>query len=614
MISQTASEEDIPMFAQLRPRTGHSTIRKAPKRSRQKQPCRLYLELLEDRCLLSGDVVLEWNALAIEAARIDHGLNAPRLQFGPTRVSRALAIVHAAIFDAVNAIDQSYTPYRVTDVHASPGASIEAAAAQAGHDTLVALYPYLTPMFDQALAADLRGISPARARQGIDVGSAVAQEILAARAKDGSQIDAAGQPVHYTYGQLPGQWRADPFHASAAPLTPDWGGVTPFGVLSATQFRAPPPPAITSKEYADAYEEVKAIGGDGIHTPTIRTPEQTLIGLFWGYDVSPGLCAPVRFYNQIAEVIARQQGNTEVQNARFFALINIALADGGITCWNDKYRYSYWRPVTAIRENDPGTGPSGLGSGNPFLLGQGDPTWQPLGAPADNGSGTNFTPPFPSYTSGHATFGAALFRMMADFYGKDNIHFTIVSDEFNTITVDQFGNPRPLIPRSYDSFSQAAEENGQSRIYLGIHWRFDKVEGIRCGDGIADYIFANLLRPVGEGDEQHWDGQHGNGQNGGSGQASTQMTLDAVAVVHALVDSSAAVATTGITLLPSPLRTDAPAAIAVGWGQALQPASARGQLAAGAAHRQVFDQVFADLNGGTLSDALQDDEVPAWAV
>src|SRR5262249_18299948 len=162
------------------------------------------------------------------------------------------------------------------------------------------------------------------------------------------------------------------------------GGVTPFVVQSATQFGAPPPPAIDSQAYADAYNQVKAIGGDGVHTPSSRTENETNIGFYWGYDAQPGLGAPVRFYNQIPQSVAMQAGNTEVENARFFALINLAMADGGITCWNDKYAYAYWRPVTAIRENDPGTGPTGLGSGNPFLVNQGDPNWTPLGAPADN--------------------------------------------------------------------------------------------------------------------------------------------------------------------------------------------------------------------------------------
>ncbi len=476
-------------------RKGRRAGRKPSKKNSQ-----LRLETLEPRCLLSTtDVVMEWNAVAIEAAKRDYAIGAPGLQFGPTRTSRVLAIESIAVFDAVNAIDRSCAPFLVTDVHASAGASIEAAAAQAAYDTLSALYPHslypdLKPsLLDPTLAADLARIAPGPARQGIAVGHAVAQEVLADRANDGSQIDAVGQPNTYVYGDLPGQWRADPLHSDFEPLTPDWGKVTPFAVRSARQFGAPPPPSITSKEYADAFEEVKAIGGDGVHTPTIRTPEQTIIGLFWGYDVQPGLCAPIRFYNQIAEVLSKQEGLTEIQNARFFALINVALADAGITVWNDKFRYNFWRPITAIRENDPGTGPTGLGSGNPYLVGQGDPTWQPLGAPADNHNGTNFTPPFPSYVSGHAGFGGAVFEMMKDYFGTDNIHFTVVSDEFNTITIDQNGQPRPLIPRSFDSFSQAAEENGQSRIYLGIHWSFDKVQGIKSGGEIADWVFSHFM-------------------------------------------------------------------------------------------------------------------------
>src|SRR5207237_5976466 len=140
-----------------------------------------------------------------------------------------------------------------------------------------------------------------------------------------------------------------------------------------------------SEDYADAYSEVKSVGGNGTTTTTSRTLEQTIIGNFWGYDGTPGLGTPPRLYNQIAQVIANQQHNSEVQNARFFALINFAMADAGITCWNDKYTFQYWRPVTAIRENEPGTGPTSLGSGNPYLVGAGNPTWAPLAAPNDNG-------------------------------------------------------------------------------------------------------------------------------------------------------------------------------------------------------------------------------------
>ncbi|OAI51551.1 hypothetical protein AYO44_17075 [Planctomycetaceae bacterium SCGC AG-212-F19] len=449
---------------------------------------------MEERALPATDPVLFWNGVALHAAVVDHGIGAPGLQFGPTRTSRAFAIVQGAVFDAVNSIDPEFAPYLI-QVSAANDASITAAVAEAAYTTLVSLYPYQKPYFDTQLAASLQGIPLQAEIDGMAVGMTVANTILAARANDGSQVDAAGQPVNYTFGQLPGQWRSDPLHPNAKPLTPDWGGVTPFVVQSAEQFGAPPPPAITSLAYALAYEQVKALGSVN---STVRTDNETDIGFFWGYDAQPGLCAPVRFYNQIAEDVAVKFGNTVVQNARFFAMINFAMADAGITCWDDKYDFNYWRPVTAIRENDPGTGPSGLGSGNPFLTGQGDPTWTPLGAPADNGGGTNFTPPFPSYTSGHASFGAATFKVMEDFYHTDIIPggITIISDEFNTITVDQNGHVRPLLPRTYNFFSQMAGENAQSRVYLGIHWEFDAAEGIRSGDKIGDYVFTHALTPL----------------------------------------------------------------------------------------------------------------------
>jgi hypothetical protein len=459
-----------------------------------KRLCQLNVEELEPRLVLSGDPVLYWNQVALNAAVVDHGIGAPGLQFGPTRTSRAFAIVQGAVYDAVNSIDPLYAPYLI-QVAAKPDASLNAAVAEAAYTTLVSLYPYQKPTFDAALATSLQGIPLQAEVDGMAVGLTVANVILAARANDGSQIDAVGQPVNYTFGQQPGQWRADPLHPNQAPLTPDWGKVTPFVVQSATQFGAPPPPAITSLAYAVAYEQVKELGS--VHS-TVRTDNETNIGFFWGYDAQPGLCAPVRFYNQIAEDVAQKMGNTVVQNARFFALINFALADAGITCWNDKYNYDFWRPVAAIRENDPGTGPTGLGSGNPFLVDQGDPRWTPLGAPADNHNGTNFTPPFPSYTSGHATFGGATFKVMEDFYHTDVIPggITIISDEFNTVTIDQNGHKRPLLPRTYNFFSQMAGENAQSRVYLGIHWEFDAAEGIRSGDEIGDYVFTHALTPL----------------------------------------------------------------------------------------------------------------------
>jgi hypothetical protein len=250
---------------------------------------------------------------------------------------------------------------------------------------------------------------------------------------------------------------------------------------------------MTSKAYRRAYHEVKRLGGDGIVTPTERTDEQTVIGIFWAYDGTPSLCAPPRLYNQLALAIADEQDTDDVMDlARLLALINTAMADAGIAIWESKYFYKFWRPVIGIREADPGTGPTGEGDGNPGTIA--DPTYSPLGAPASNLQGPNFTPPFPAYPSGHAGFGGALFQILRRFYGTDRIRFTFISDEFNGITEDNEGNVRPLIERRFSSLSQAEEENGQSRIYLGIHWRFDKTEGIRQGRRVANFVFDRAFR------------------------------------------------------------------------------------------------------------------------
>jgi len=273
-----------------------------------------------------------------------------------------------------------------------------------------------------------------------------------------------------------------------------WGGCIPFVVNSTTQFGAPPPPEMTSAAYTDAYNEAKNLGGDGIITPTQRTEEQTFIGTFWAYDGTPSLCAPPRLYNQITVQIADQRRMSAIQFARLLALVNVAMADAGMTIWESKYYYDFWRPVAGIRESDPGTGPTGLGDGNPGTVG--DINFTPLGAPASNLTGPNFTPPFPAYPSGHAGFGGALFETMRRFYGTDNIAFTFVSDEFNGQTRDHNGNVRPYRPRSFSTLSQAEEENGQSRIYLGIHWAFDKTEGIALGRRVADYVFDHAFTPI----------------------------------------------------------------------------------------------------------------------
>ena len=292
----------------------------------------------------------------------------------------------------------------------------------------------------------------------------------------------------------PGWWRQDPIGLAPIALGAHWGEVDPFVLRSADQFRVPPPPELSSATYSAAFDEVKALGGDGSTTPTVRNADQTQTGIYWAYDGTPSLCAPPRLYNQIAVSIADQRRTGPVALARLLALVNVAMADAGIAIWESKYHYQLWRPVTGIREADPGTGPSGLGDGNPDTLG--DPDFSPLGAPASNLAGPNFTPPFPAYPSGHAGFGGALFQMLREFYGTDRIAFTFVSDEFNGTTRANDGSVRPLLPRSFRTLSQAEEENGQSRIYLGIHWSFDKTEGIVQGRRIARYVFRNAFTPT----------------------------------------------------------------------------------------------------------------------
>jgi len=444
------------------------------------------------------DSVHRWNEIAINATGLDHTPVAPGEnrtfgeQLGPTRASRAMAIVHIAIFDSVNAVVGGSNGY--TSVHAPRGAiALEAAVAQAAHDTLSALYPSQKPAFDGWLAEDLNAIRNAAARaNGVTLGQAAAAAILAQRANDGSATPEPRLGVNYFTSNLPGHWRQDPIGQSPIALGAHWAEVTPFVLQSTTQFRAPPPPALTSDAYTSAYFEAKQLGGDGVHTPTNRTAQQTFIGIFWAYDGTPSLCAPPRLYNQIAVQIADQRNLSVADFARMLALVNVAMGDTAMAVWDSKYFYDFWRPVTGIRESDVGTGPTGAGDGNPAT--PGDPGFMPLGAPASNLTGPNFTPPFPSYPSGHGGFGGALFQTLRRFYGTDRVPFTFVSDEFNGVTKDNTGNVRPLMPRFFSTLSQAEDENGQSRIYLGIHWHFDKVEAIAQGRRVADYVYDHAFQ------------------------------------------------------------------------------------------------------------------------
>jgi hypothetical protein len=439
--------------------------------------------------------LLRWNEIAINTAGLDHSPVNPGEsrtfghQLGPCRSSRAMAIVHIAMFDAVNATTGRFQSYTRTP-NVTRTTSVQAAIAQAAHDTLVALYPSHAARLAGLLAQDLAVLPDGFIKQrGIDLGRQTARAILTLRQNDGSEI-----VENYVFSNAPGKWRQDPLNPTQQPLGPEWFHVKPFVMNSATQFRAAAPPSIDTAEYAAAYNEVKTLGGDGIITPTTRTQEQTNIGIFWAYDGTPSLCAPPRMYNQITRQIATERGVGGVDLARLLALVNVSMADAGIAVWESKYFYNYWRPVTGIRESDPGTGPTGLGDGNAATVG--DPAYVPLCAPASNLAGNNFTPPFPAYPSGHAGFGGALFQTLRNFFGTDQIAFTFVSDELNGVTRDNLGNVRPLLPRSFTTLSQAEEENGQSRIYLGIHWSFDKTSGIMMGNQVANHVANNAFQPV----------------------------------------------------------------------------------------------------------------------
>jgi hypothetical protein len=448
------------------------------------------------------DSIHRWNQIAVDASGLDHTPVAPGElrtfgeQLGPGRASRAMAIVHIAMFDSVNAVLGGYRSYSGIPKEKGP-VSLDAAVAQAAHDTLSALYPSQAAKFDSFLADDLAAVHSKPERNGgVSLGHHAAVAVRELRNSDGSQVPEPQLGTTYFTSNQPGHWRQDPIGQQSIALGAHWGECRPFVLQFGSQFRVPPPPAMNSQEYTDAYNEAMSVGGDGVHTLTSRTPEQSFIGIFWAYDGTPSLCAPPRLYNQITVHIADQMHLGTADLARLLALVNTAMADTGIAVWESKYFYDFWRPVTGIRESDPGFGPTGLGDGNPNTTE--NFTFVPMGAPASNLTGPNFTPPFPSYPSGHGGFGGAVFQTMRRFFGTDNVAFTFVSDEFNGATKDNAGNVRPLMPRSFANFSQAEEENGQSRIYLGIHWSFDKTQAIVQGRNVANYVFDHAFTPVGK--------------------------------------------------------------------------------------------------------------------
>jgi hypothetical protein len=413
----------------------------------------------------ASDVVIDWNHIASDVLLANTTLQNPGM------ASRSMAMMNLAIYDAVNGVHPTHQQLYAHEM-APSGASASAAAVQSAYRVLSSLYPDQQSLIDDRRVASLAAIPDGPAKSiGIGFGDIVGTNIVSARSADGSD-----SVVSYTPVGGAGHWEPDPLNPAQEAWGPGWGGVTPFAIPDTSFMMPPPMPDLTSDEYTVAFTEVQELGAR--HGST-RTAEQTEIALFWAYD-RLGMGTPMRMYNSILRTVAANQGNDLSENARMFAMATTSIADAGVTAWESKFVFDFWRPVSGIRRANE--------DGNPATVP--DANWEPLGAPggiAPDGSTINdFTPPFPTYLSGHASFGGALFESLSNFYGTDDIAFDVTSDEL------------PGVVRSYDSFSEASVEQGRSRVYLGIHWNFDDTRAREMGAMTADYVSANYFQPVPE--------------------------------------------------------------------------------------------------------------------
>ncbi len=439
------------------------------------------------------DAILFWNGVCLDANKIDFTTDKPEInpapeQGGPTRTSRAFAIVHLAMYDAYIAIaggGKTYLMYSTAELPSVTGVpAAQAAVAAAACQTLIALFPRQRDRFvKQHLDfMTMLGSGDPGIEAGLAWGRIVAAKMLAARANDGSNVP----DDQYAPSAEPGKHRVDPLNPGQKFLGPLWGQVSPFGINNLTAVvPGTPPPAMTDARYTSDFA---AVASSGALNSTTRTQRQTAKGLFWAYDGARNIGLPPRLYNQVVRAITTKLGTvTEQQNARLFAMINVAMADAGIQCWHEKYIYNLWRPVLGVREADPGWGPTGKGDGNSAT--QGDPYWLPFGAPRTNQPGmTSFTPHFPAYPSGHASFGtAALHLAEKELALPKGFTFEFVSDELNGESIDRDGSVRTRFSASM-TIADAIEENVLSRVYLGVHWEFDGREGAANGRIIADKI------------------------------------------------------------------------------------------------------------------------------
>ena len=423
-----------------------------------------------------ADVVTEWNLAYQQAIRVT-GLPIG----GPGEVVRSGAMMHGAMFDALNAIEGGYNGY-LWQAPAVVQTNKNAAMATAARAVVTSVYGAnaATVAAANALyASQMAAIPNGPAKDaGVALGNSVAGQYLSRAATDG-----ASNLLPYTPGTNPGDWRLVPPN-NGGPVGVHWGNVTPWAMTSGSQFRPPLPPALSSPEWTATYNDVKELGA--INSAT-RTADQTHAAWFWAND-RVGTYLPPGHLNQITGQVSEQRfaaaGLTEEQKtsarARLYALVNMAMADAGIAAWDSKYNtpVDLWRPTTGIREGDT--------DGNPDTIG--DPNWQPLSETVATINGITYggyVPGFPAYISGHSTFAAAHAAIMRNFFGTDNVSFTISSeDPFNT------GD------RSFTSFSQAADENARSRIYLGVHWSIDAEAGMTTGRSVGDWAYGSLFTAI----------------------------------------------------------------------------------------------------------------------
>jgi membrane-associated phospholipid phosphatase len=359
--------------------------------------------------------------------------------------------MHAAIYDAVNAIVRTHEPYLVHLAGAPRHASQEAAGAAAAHEALVALYPAFHTALDAELQQSLTRIPDGKDKaEGILIGQTVADRMLAVRSHDG----ANAQPILYVFGSAPGDYQSTPPNFPPQPQFTHWSQVTPFALERANQFRPGPPPALTSDTYSEALNEIKSLGTTNSAT---ATADEALTGRFWNGAIQ-------NYWNEITQTAALDRELSTAQSARLFALLNLALADGVIAFYDAKYTYNLWRPVTAVRAADTDSNPDTMA----------DPNWLPE---------VGKTAPDPSYPGAHAVLSSAAAEVLISFFERDDFEFNVTSEVL------------PGVERSFTSLSAAAEEATLSRVFAGQHFSFDLTAGQRLGNQVADFVTDNFLTP-----------------------------------------------------------------------------------------------------------------------